>query len=213
MTLVASAPTSLAGMVAEVRGLQARVGESMWLLGKALARLEKSGKWREKHARWNDFTQAEFQLTGQYVRRLIDVSENFSERQVRECGTSKLIKILPVPAERRGEFVKLATTASASEVRASVNRFQLKRAKEHPAGIVLRRETGRPSAIGRKIMHIDAEERTVALYASDSATRRAKRLEDRPWGRVLLGGKAYLAEVRLMDQGLVLGLTQEPDES
>lgn len=200
-------------LIAEIRRLQFEVGENLWRMGRYLARLrEREDWWKPKYERWDAFTRAELNLTGGYAYKLIDVAKNFTEKQVRECGATKLVRILPVPPEERARFIKQSRTSSSLELRASINRFTMDRAAGTPAGVLPTRITGRKAQRrSRKILHLDAAEQLVALYAS-KGDRRAKSIDDRPIGRLVLAGKAYLFAVRATEQGLVLAVKLEPEE-
>lgn len=218
MTMATQADTrsELCELLEEVRALQASVGQNLWRMGRCLARLrEHESWWMPRYGSWKAFTLAELNITGGYAYKLIDVAKNFTEKQVRDCGATKLVRILPVPAEHRGQFLREARYASASELRASVNRFTLSRASAAPAGVIPNRETGRrASSRTRKVAHVDASERVVvALYSrTPQGGVRAKRIEDSPMGRAILGRTAYTFSLRMSDQGLSLYIALEPDD-
>ena len=199
----------LEAMVAEARQLQADIGRNIWKLGKVLARIETSRAWKRTYKRWDDFTMTELRMTGGYVRKLIDVAANFTERQTVECGTAKLIKILPVPTGQRGPFVALAKEKSLTQVRAAVNRFNIENYPELPGGgrVLPARETGRKfQKLTRAVItHVDSAEHVVRLYRGKS-TDRAMSIADTPRGWVNLGGKVYIVRLRATAEGLFLGV-------
>jgi hypothetical protein len=208
-------------LVAEIRALQSNVGRDLWQIGKRLEQLHKRRSyWEPKWKRWDVFTQDVLGLTGPYVYKLIDVSKNFTEDEVKACGTAKLIKILPVPKEARPALVEIARRAPVAAVRAAANRVQLAARVAGPAGArpTPLRETGRrpPGLQMRPITHVAAGETLVALYAGASLGgrgERAKSVGQRPRGRLLLGATAYVVELRETEQGLVLAVTREDREA
>lgn len=201
-------PSDSPALIAEILRLKADIGRNLWRMGKCLARLEENeASWKPKYKRWEVFTQDVLGLTGHYCHKLADVVNQFSEEEVLECGATKLIRILPVPKEHRAQFVEKARTASCSELRADLNRFTVERVKSE-GRLLPTRDTGRRvQRRTREILYLEPGEQIVALYAgSPRSGTRAKRVEDRPAGRAVLGGKAYVISLRSSESGLVVGI-------
>lgn len=212
VAVIESGPISFDGLVRQVLRLKQDVAGNLWRMGKCLTRIEKSDKWRAKHKNWDAFTKATFDLTGHYCYKLMDVADAFSEQDVLECGATKLVRILPVPKEHRGRFLEEARTSSCAELRASLNQFTLERTQSE-GRVLPTRESGRKHQHRtREVFYLAPNEQIVALYAgSPTSGTRAKRIEDRPAGRILIGGKAYIVSLRAGEHGLVLGVKVDPN--
>lgn len=215
-SMTAPSPESLDAMVAEIRHLQAAMARNAWRMGRLLGRINEDTKlWKAKYGAWGDFTERELQMTGGYAYRLIDLSKTFSEAQVESYGSTKLIKILPVPKEHRAGLLRIAKTGTVKEVRAAANLVTLDLAKKLPLGArIENRDTGRAGASksrrvagARCITHVDAAEQVAKLFIGKSSDR-AMTVDDSPRGWVNIGGKVYILRLRNTPEGLVIGVKE-----
>lgn len=194
---------TLDAAIAEVIRLKAQASSSTWELGARIRVIFDGQLWKQRLVEdgsaprfkgFDPFCTHELGITPTYAYKLMDISKNFGEADVRKFGTSKLGLLLMAPAEDRpGIKDKIEKGASKREIAEVVKETRKKRG-------VTKRETGRkamPAGTGRKSEKITVANvigrKTIKMFkkpesrkADPSTWVRARRLADVPWGRMEL---------------------------
>jgi hypothetical protein len=197
--------------VEEVRQLKSSTAVSYWKLGRVIGQIYRQDYWKlrrgeakdgaEPAPRWKSFDAFclhELQMSPVNAHKMVDVSESYTEEQVRAFGTSKLGLILQAPEPERPALLEQARQgASKRELEAEVRKAKRETGYVRPTregGAAGGRATGATGA-GRK----PREEKvtvasivgacTVKLYTKPPKRdydpkdlERAKSLKDLPWG-------------------------------
>jgi hypothetical protein len=111
----ATAYWQMAQVVAHIQG------NDLW---KLRTQKTESGKERPRWSSWEAFCSDELRLGARYTKQLLDLASHYSEAQVKEIGTTKLLKVLSAPASSRAEL--LADASAGATVRDLVKKVQKK---------------------------------------------------------------------------------------
>ncbi len=146
-TLAQYTESDLNEAVERVRGLKGDSMASHWRLGQEIKSIFTKQLWKQRndaenlpaYKSFNQFVMAELGFSVQNAYWLMDVATNFTEKQVREFGVSKLGAVLVAPKEDRPRLLEAAKAgASVREIR------QEARTAQEKAGTAGKeRETGR----------------------------------------------------------------------
>jgi hypothetical protein len=179
--------------VAEVRSLDRELNTYNWRLAQKLIEIGNSEHWKYRktaegkvaYRTFEEFANAELDITREYAQTLMRVGLRFKEKEVVELGVTKLRAVLNAPVQKQEEaFKRLKEGASRREV----EKFTVKKAKEkkQSAGAAERAPKGGTSQITVATM---LGKQTVALFKKPDGKRGsedvpAKRLADAPWGMI-----------------------------
>lgn len=179
--------------VRDIVALNAGMEASKWLLGRKIQELYEGAAWmlrrdEEGHDIYRSFQQfsvAELGIDGSTALRLMDISKEFTEEQVKALGTHRLRSLIRIgDREVRGKLIGRIEKEGLStrEVEAEVKRLNPPRRdtgrKETPVGGPGKRAL--PEGSVAAALKLGAK--NVQLYTKDSPTKKAKTVEDVPWG-------------------------------
>lgn len=203
--------------VKRVQTLKGDAAASGWSLGAAIQDIYQRGLWKlrvEKNdkgkvkPRWASFEafcNAELAMSPTQARTLMDVSQNYTEAQVRAWGTTKLGLVLSAPPEDRPRLqARVEQGAGTAEVRDEVKK--VKRAKSYTkpsrAGNARGGKTGQKGKAAKQITVASIlGTQTVKLFKKPDAIKkdldlselaRAKKLGDLPFGKLELTNDVHM---------------------
>ncbi len=204
VTVVVGREKDLDAAVARVRKLQVAGIVCQWQLGREIKAIHESELWMARSAEgkgkkgqrykaFDQFVRAELAMTAANAFSLAKVAAEFSEEQVREIGPSKLALVLQAPKEARKALIKKAKTKKRAELRDEVKKVN--------------KEAGRGRERKPKVTAVQLDERVVIdLFcrpAKGQEPRRAKKLDDEPWGtHELANGVKQVFRVKMSPKGL-----------
>lgn len=192
--LVGLTPVDLDNAVGRVVALKTAAASDMWKLGAELKGIHERQLWKlrtddtgkGRYRSFEVFCAQEIGMSGTQCYKLIDISNQFDEEQVKKLGTTKLGLVLQAPKEDQAELLKEAEGTSSRQL---VEKVKAKKAEKG----IEQRETGRkvtPKSKGRASEHIAIAQvlgrKRIALFAKPANKKdqlvEAKSLEDQPFG-------------------------------
>jgi hypothetical protein len=180
--------------VAEIRQYGSDFRSKYWHVGNAIKEIADKKLWNQRldeeakptYKSFDQFVKAELGMSSGAAYAAMDVAKDFTESQVREIGSYKASLILSAPKEDQAALLDEAKKGkSGRKLKAAV------KAKRAAKGVT-KRETGRkvmPAGNAGKVRLADKitiasieGSKVVDLYVTGDATKRARTIDDKPYG-------------------------------
>lgn len=215
--------------VAKIRVLKTQGTTVLYQLGIVIYGVYSTELWRQRgategKAAYKNFTQwvaAEVQIHQRTAFKMMQVAREFTEEQVTQYGNSILKVLLAAPKEDRQELldkIDKGVVGGKRGVEREVEKIRKRKGVKHVAGAgkTKRGEKGTRAARAskRKVVTVafPAGRNSVELFArklkKSDPDKRAKKLADRPWGKLELqnGTAIYFAIVETAVGSLTLSV-------
>jgi hypothetical protein len=203
--------------------LKATASCSVWALGQELREVKEKKLWKFRvtkgkaaYTSFDQFCENEAKLSSTHAYSLIEIAENFSEKDVQEFGTSKLTLLLKVAPEDRPALKESAKKKSKRQLASEVSKVVKERGgakKKNPKhSAAAKKGAAAKHAKSDKITIAMIEGRkTVKLFAKPESIRnidwkalkRAKTIDAQPFGKLELTNEvSILLAVVKTEEGL-----------
>lgn len=189
-----------------IEELKSSIWRNGWKMGQLVREIRDKHLWKQrsdengkpKYKSFEQFCPNELGFSDNQAYRMMDVSERFTEEQVRKFGTTKLSLVLEAPKEDQDRILeeKVAKNASSAEVREAVKKARAEKKvttretgrKKTPKGKAPPKKQAKPGSARKDNITVASIEgtKTVKLFKKESPEVRAKRIGDTPTGTLEL---------------------------